>query len=91
MNINFSNISADLMETEAANDGYSVSDNRNSSVGTPREGKRKKENSVAFSGTMVLQISLEMSKIYITHHSYQDKRKRGNIKRSSPLPSTSRK
>ncbi|KAG2045947.1 hypothetical protein BDR06DRAFT_1015164 [Suillus hirtellus] len=91
MNINFSNLSADLMETEALNDGNSVSDNRDLSVGTPREGQRKKEDSVAFSGTMVLQISLEMSKIDLTHNPYQDKRKRENVKRSNPLPSTSRK
>ncbi|KAG2079583.1 uncharacterized protein F5147DRAFT_818863 [Suillus discolor] len=51
MNINSSNVSTDLMDTEAVNDGKSASNNGNSSVGTPREGKRKKEDSVAFSGT----------------------------------------
>jgi hypothetical protein len=61
LNINFSNVSADLMDTEAVNDGNSAGNNKNSSVGTPREGKRKQEDSLTFSGTKVLQIFVEMS------------------------------
>ncbi|KAG2083329.1 uncharacterized protein F5147DRAFT_660197 [Suillus discolor] len=56
MNINFSNVSADLMDTEAVNNGNSANNNGNLSVGTPREGKRKKEDSVAFSDIKIVVV-----------------------------------